>query len=181
MAEAFTVGPMRPLFVAVLASSVLAACGGGVSATANVAAPSTAQPASPAAPAAPVAAAEPAPDHALRRSAVRGVVQIGLGYFLQKVVLDDHPVMQDGRFHGFRIAALRDSAFWRGVDVKPGDVIVRVNGLPIEHPEEALEAFRSLEVASELRVEYERDGKPRELRYAIVDDEPQKRADASVP
>jgi general secretion pathway protein C len=108
-------------------------------------------------------------------------VRIGLGYFLQKVVLDDQPVMLGGRFHGFRVAALRDSAFWRGVDVKPGDVITRVNGMPIEHPEEALEAFRSLEVASELRVEYERNGAPHELRYAIVDDEPQKRADASAP
>jgi type II secretory pathway component PulC len=120
-------------------------------------------------------------DRTLRRSAVRAAVNAGLGYFLQRVVLDDHPVMQGGRFHGFRIAALHSGTFWNGVDIRPGDVVVSVNGMAIEHPEEALEAFRSLEVASELRVQYERDGKPRELRYAIVDDEPQKRSDASTP
>ena len=45
-----------------------------------------------------------------------------------------------------------------------------VNGFPIEHPEQAQTAFDSLEVASELRVAYERDGQARELVYAIVDD-----------
>jgi type II secretory pathway component PulC len=57
------------------------------------------------------------------------------------------------------------------VDLRAGDVVTHINGFPIEHPEEALEAFKSLDVASELRVEYEREGVPHELRYAIVDDE----------
>jgi hypothetical protein len=30
--------------------------------------------------------------------------------------------------------------------------------------------FESLEVASELRIAYERDGQPREIAYAIVED-----------
>jgi len=120
------------------------------------------------------------PASALRRSEVRAVVNAGLGAFLQRVTLDDQPAFLGGKFHGFRIAALRGDT-WRGVDLRPGDVITRVNGFPIEHPEEALEAFKSLEVASELRVDYERDGAPRVLRYTIVDDEPpQKQADASV-
>lgn len=144
----------------------------------NVAAPSPAEVASVDHPSGAALAPE---NHALRRSAVRGVVKGGLGMFLQKVVLDDEPVLKDGHFHGFRIVALRDAPFWRGIDIRPGDVIVRVNGLAIEHPEEALEVFHSLESAAELRVFYERDGEPRELKYAIVDDEPQKRADASVP
>jgi type II secretory pathway component PulC len=78
-------------------------------------------------------------------------------------------VLAAGKFHGFRIAALRDS-FLQGVDLKPGDVITSVNGFPIEHPEQAQTAFESLEVSSELRVAYERDGQPREIVYAIIDD-----------
>jgi type II secretory pathway component PulC len=101
--------------------------------------------------------------------------------YLQKVEFDDQPVKKDGRFHGFRIAALHDPAFWSGIDLHPGDVLTKVNGMPIEHPEEALEAFHSLEAASELRITYERDGAARELAYPIVEDEPQKRADASTP
>ena len=62
------------------------------------------------------------------------------------------------------------NSFWQGVDLKPGDVVFGVNGFPIERPEQAQTAFESLEVSSELRVDYERDGQPRELVYAIVDD-----------
>jgi type II secretory pathway component PulC len=129
---------------------------------------------------APPAPPLPLPSNAVRRSAVHDVVRRGLGAFLQRVTVEDEPVFLAGKFHGFRIASLRGEAFWSGVDLKPGDVITRVNGFSIEHPEEALEAFKSLEVASELRVEYERNGVARELRYAIVDDEPAKQADASV-
>jgi hypothetical protein len=112
------------------------------------------------------------PAHALRRSAVRDVVSAGLGRFLQRVDIDvDHPVFVAGKFHGFRIASLRgDPRFWRGVDLRPGDVVVKVNGFGIERPDDAMQAFSSLEVASELKVEYEREGQPRELRFEIVDD-----------
>jgi type II secretion system protein C len=105
----------------------------------------------------------------LARAAIREVVSQGLGVFLQHVDLDDQPVRIDGKFHGFRIAALHDGGFWNGVDLKPGDVVTAVNGFPIEHPEQAQTALESLEVASELRVAYERDGQSRELVYAIVD------------
>ncbi|HLK40965.1 MAG TPA: serine protease [Polyangiaceae bacterium] len=136
-----------------------------------------AAPLPPAPPPPPAASARPpappdarAADHKLARSAVHAVVAQGLGAFLQHVDVDDHPVMSGGRFHGFRIAALRDAAFWAGVDLKPGDVVTSVNGLPIERPEQAQTAFDSLDVASELRVAFERDGHPQELVYAIVDD-----------
>jgi type II secretion system protein C len=101
---------------------------------------------------------------------VRAAISQGLGAFLRHVELDNQPVRADGKFHGFRIAALRDPDFWSGVDLKPGDVVTSVNGFPIERPEQAQTAFDSLGVASELRVSYERDGKPREIVYPIVDD-----------
>ncbi|MGH7270295.1 MAG: serine protease [Polyangiaceae bacterium] len=107
------------------------------------------------------------------RAAIRDVLSQGLGAFLERVDVDDHPVMVGGRFHGFRIAALRHggswSGFWTGVDLRPGDVVTSVNGFPIEHPEQAQTAFDSLAVASELRVAYERAGVRCELVYSIVD------------
>jgi type II secretory pathway component PulC len=109
-------------------------------------------------------------EHALARSAVRAVVDRGLGAFLQHVDIDDQPVFVQGRFHGFSVAKLSDPGFWAGVDIKPGDVVVSINGLPIERPEQAQAAFDSLATASELRVALERDGQARELVYAIVDD-----------
>ena len=107
----------------------------------------------------------------IKRSEVETVVARGLGSFLQRLELEDRPVLaKSGAFRGFRIAALRDESFWRGVDLKPGDVVTSVNGFPIERPEQALMAFDSLHVSSELRVAYERDGAPREIVYAIVAD-----------
>src|ERR1700734_2675458 len=123
-----------------LALASLLACGGAATTAKTASSPvQVAAPAEPAntPPAAPT-------DHSLRRSAVLTVVKGGLGLFLQSVVLDDQPVMKGGHFHGFRIASL-DPAVWSGVNLRAGDVVVRVNGMPIEHPEEALEAFRALE------------------------------------
>jgi S1-C subfamily serine protease len=150
---------MRPIVPLVFAVA-LGACGG--------AAPSSG---------AMRAAARPAPQvgppslasHTLPRSVVHDVVSQGLGLFLQRIEVADQPVLAAGKFHGFRVAALHGTPFWQGVDLKPGDVVTSVNGFPIEHPEQAQTAFDSLEVSSELRVAYERDGHPRELVYAIVD------------
>ena len=111
------------------------------------------------------------PANAVRRSDVRKAIAAGFPTFLQLVMLEDQPVLLGGKFHGFRIAAMANPMFWQGVDLRPGDVVTSVNGLPIEHPEEAFAAFRSLETAKEISVNYDRDGAPRELKYAIVDDE----------
>ncbi|MEI7895060.1 MAG: hypothetical protein WCI05_18335, partial [Myxococcales bacterium] len=117
--------------------------------------------------------ADEVPAGSLRRSRVRQVLGQGLGSFLQRIELADEPVFLDGKFYGWRIAALRgDPGFWRGVDLRADDVVVRVNGKGLERPDDAHEAFRSLDTSSELLVEYERGGVRRELRYAIFDDEP---------
>jgi len=150
---------LLPLLVAL----ATAACGGGLP-------PPPTPPAAVAAGGRPTTPTVPAASRGLQRSAIRAIIAQGLGTFLQRVEVDDRPVVVGGKFHGFRIAALRDAAFWSGVDLRPGDVVTSVNGFPIERPEQAQTAFDSLGVASELRVAYERDGQPRELAYAIVDD-----------
>ena len=113
--------------------------------------------------------AEAAPEKtsSLRRSQVKRTIARGLGYFLQEVSVDDYPVMTGGKFHGFKIKAITGD--W-GVDLRPGDVVTRVNGMAIEHPEDADAALRSLEKAQALRVDFDRDGKARTLELPIVDD-----------
>jgi S1-C subfamily serine protease len=145
----------------VFALLTVCACGGS--------APATEPAASPAAVAKASAPPPPLSDHALPRSAVHAAILDGLGVFLQRVDIDDQPVMTGGKFHGFRIAGLRDPGFWSGVDLKPGDVVTAVNGMPIERPEQAQTALESLDAAKELRVAFEREGQPHELVYAIVD------------
>jgi len=112
------------------------------------------------------ASAAPAPVTSLKRAAVKETITRGLGVFLQNVTVEDWPVMHDGKFHGFKIRSI--NADW-GLDLKPGDVVTRVNGIVPERPEEADAALRSLEKAPALKIDYERDGKAKTLELPIVD------------
>jgi general secretion pathway protein C len=103
----------------------------------------------------------------LRRQEMVQVVDAGLGRFLQKV--DVEPSFANGRFQGFRIVELRPGSFWQSVDLQPGDVVLSVNGMPIERDKQAYDAFQTLRTARELRVDYLRDGQPRSLVYPISD------------
>lgn len=149
---------MRPH--AVLSVILLAACGGSPEPKAAEAPKTSTTGAT-----APVTSAR-APITKLERREVKAAIGRGLGVFLQNVSVEDYPVMKDGRFYGFKLKAIHPD--WV-IDLRPGDVITRVNGQPIEHPEEADAALRSLEKAPALKVDYERDGKPRTLELPIVD------------
>ena len=111
-------------------------------------------------------AAAPRPVTALRRAAVKETIAQGLGAFLRNVSVEDWPVMHDGKFYGFKIRTINPD--W-GVDLKPGDVVTRVNGIVPERPEEADAALRSLDKAATLKVDFERDGKAKTLELPIVD------------
>lgn len=154
---------MRRL-VAVLALSLASvACGGSSPPAASAPAKAPAASATEPDPAAPT----PAPA-ALTRAQVRDAIKRGVGAFLNasQLTFDDWPVMQAGKFHGFRLRSIRSDL---GLDLKPGDVLLSVNGMPIERPEQADAAMRSLEKATALRVDYERDGAPRVIEIPIVD------------
>ncbi len=150
----------RLVWIALVA---LVGCGSTASAGAKAATPT---------PAVDVNASVPLPPPAgkLRRADVLQTISAGLGSFLQYVSFDvDHPVLRNNKFFGFRIAQLNGEG-WKGIDLKPGDIVTAVNGFPIERPEQAMEAFQSTAVASELRVDYERAGEMRALRLAIIDE-----------
>jgi type II secretory pathway component PulC len=143
-----------------LALLVLVACGE------STAPPATAHdvPKAPSAEAATATTAKPI--SSLKRAQVKETIAQGLGAFLQNVTVDDWPVMHDGKFHGFKIRTINPE--W-GIDLKPGDVVTRVNGIVPEHPEEADAALRSLEKAPSLKVDFEREGKAKTLELPIVE------------
>lgn len=103
----------------------------------------------------------------IRRAELDVVLGQGLGSFLSRVAVE--PDVRDGHFVGFRLTELRDTELFANVDLQPGDTIVSVNGMAIERPEQAYEAWSSLRVASELTVDVMRETESRRLRYPITD------------
>jgi len=122
-------------------------------------------PAVPAKAAPAVAVAKP-PQGALFRDDVNALIERGFPLFLQRIEVE--PRLVDGQFRGWSIVNLSPSEFWSGVDLKPGDVVTRVNDLPIERETEAFDAFESLKQSDALRVAFQRDGQSRVLEYKIV-------------
>jgi hypothetical protein len=142
----------KPFFVFCL---LLSACGG-------------AEPEPRVVPAARVGPREPVrPPGTIWRDELLFTIEGGLGAFLQRVEVEAS--LPNGRFEGFRIVDLHPREFWNGVDLKPGDVVTRVNGMPIERETEAYDAFQALRTAGELRVSILRGGVPRVLSYRIAE------------
>jgi type II secretory pathway component PulC len=155
---------LRPLRLVLPLALVLAACGESTPPPSTAHEAANVDPQSGRARVAPPGA--PTPITSLQRARVKETIAQGLGAFLQNVTVDDWPVMHEGKFHGFKIRTINTE--W-GIDLKPGDVITRVNGIVPEHPEEADAALRSLEKAPALKVEFEREGKAKTLELPILD------------
>jgi type II secretory pathway component PulC len=147
------------LIQAVLATVLLAGCGAAAPPAPKVA---TAPPVK----VAKTPEAPRPPKGALFRQDVDAVVDSGFPQFLQRVEVE--PRLVEGQFRGWSIVNLSPRDFWSGVDLKPGDIVTRVNDLPIERETEAYDVFESLKQAGTLRVAFQRDGQSRVLEYRIV-------------
>jgi type II secretory pathway component PulC len=104
----------------------------------------------------------------IARSALRAELTRGIGRFLQNVKTE--AVLSHGHFVGWRMLALfpkRPEVRVQGIKV--GDVLVRVNGVSVERPEDFKSVWDTLDTANELVLEIERDGQASALHYAIVD------------
>ncbi|HKO51667.1 MAG TPA: hypothetical protein VJV79_28350 [Polyangiaceae bacterium] len=106
------------------------------------------------------------PQGTLYRDDVNALIERGFPEFLQRV--DVEPRLVDGQFRGWSIVNLNPRDFWSDVDLKPGDIVTRVNDLPIERETEAFDAFESLKRSDALRVAFQRDGQSRVLEYKII-------------
>ncbi|KYF47215.1 serine protease, partial [Sorangium cellulosum] len=140
---------------ACLSLAVLAGCGG------QQAAGPTPAPPPPAKSAAPVKPTAPAGQFA--RADVERVLLQGPPWILRRVPVEE--VIRAGAFIGWKILAL--PADWSDLELKPGDVVTRVNGAPLERPDDLFAAYRAVASANELKIAYEREGTARELVVPI--------------
>lgn len=112
------------------------------------------------------ASPSPVPPGSIHRADLQAVLAAGPAALLQRVTME--PVRENGRFVGFRIAGFvgRPPS---AIDLRPGDIVLTVNGRRIERPENYFQVFEELQVASELRFELLRSAEVKTLLYPIVD------------
>jgi hypothetical protein len=111
-------------------------------------------------------AASPVENGQLKRADVERVVDAGLGRFLGLVAIE--PSLSQGKFTGWSIVGLQPPELWGGVDLQPGDVVTKINGMAIEREVEAFDAFQAVRQAPALEISYLRQNQPRTLRFTIV-------------
>ncbi|MGD8616905.1 MAG: FKBP-type peptidyl-prolyl cis-trans isomerase [Gammaproteobacteria bacterium] len=66
---------------------------------------------------------------------------------------------ENGRFAGYRVTGTVDNDFLGRLDLAPGDLIVAVNGVPIDTPDHGLKALTSLSGTGPLSFTVIRDGR----------------------
>jgi len=100
------------------------------------------------------------------RALLRSELDRGIGRFLQHVRVQ--AATSRGHFVGWKLVSLFAKRPEINVQVlRPGDILLRVNGESIERPEAFKAVWDSLADAKELVLEIERDGQPSTLHYAI--------------
>lgn len=77
------------------------------------------------------------------------------------------PVNENGKLKGYRIRPGRDPGLFGKFGLKPGDVVVGVNGTPLNDPFKALEIVRDLKKATSLQVDIIRNGSNQSLNFNI--------------
>jgi type II secretory pathway component PulC len=122
----------------------------------------------PSPPSAPPSSQLPSAPGTIARAELKRVLDASPGYFLQHVQTE--PRFAAGHFRGWRLVSFfpGDTRF-SGVDLQAGDVVTRINGRPIEQPDQFMVVWTELRSSKELVVDVERNGAPLTLRWIIAD------------
>lgn len=80
----------------------------------------------------------------------------------------------DQRFLGWRLVRLLDAStpLLRSLDLRPGDVLLSINGNPLSKPNELMALWTDLSAATKIECQLSRDGRPFSIVVEIVDPEP---------
>jgi len=77
------------------------------------------------------------------------------------------PSFKNGQANGFKLFSIKPDSLYSQIGIQNGDVIQRINGLDINSPDKALEAYGKLKSANALDLSVERNGQTVSYHYAI--------------
>lgn len=77
------------------------------------------------------------------------------------------PNFTDGQPDGFKVFAIRPGSLFAKIGLQNGDVVKRINGLDIQGPEEAFEAYQRLKDETNIQIDLSRRGENATFTYEI--------------
>lgn len=77
------------------------------------------------------------------------------------------PSVKDGRVEGFRVSEVKPSGVFAMVGIRNGDVLHKINDLPVDSPERAIQSLASLKGQNRIKLDLVRDGQPATFSYDI--------------
>jgi general secretion pathway protein C len=75
------------------------------------------------------------------------------------------PHLTDGKPDGFILSYIKTDSFFTQLGLQRGDVVKRINGRPINTPEDAFSFYKAVESGEPLSMEIVRGGQPRTINY----------------
>ncbi len=106
-----------------------------------------------------------APGGLVSRQVLRNILDRGPGWLLRRLDLDRYPRQGQGPFQGWEVQEVRSRCLARVLRV--GDVILDVDGVVPERPEDLWKLWRHLEAASRFQVRLKRAGRPTVLDLRV--------------
>lgn len=77
------------------------------------------------------------------------------------------PNMEDGQVNGLSLNRISPNSIFRRMGLRNGDVLLGVNGQPIQSPEDAMQMYQSIKSSSEVQVQVRRRGQDRTITYNL--------------
>jgi general secretion pathway protein C len=77
------------------------------------------------------------------------------------------PNMVDGQADGFRVSAIRPGSLFTKIGLRNGDVLKRINGIELQGPEQAFEAYQRLKDETSIQIDLSRRNENKTFSYEI--------------
>jgi len=106
-------------------------------------------------------------DYLIRRTDYDRMLERGASYFIRQIKVT--AIKADRQFIGFRLDKLfPNEPYFQPGEIRLGDVVQRVNGLPIGRPEQFMQVWTQLKHKRELVVQILRNGEPLIVTWHII-------------
>jgi general secretion pathway protein C len=78
-------------------------------------------------------------------------------------IMRPQAVFANGQQRGYRVYPGRNRQQFAQLGLRPGDLVMSINGTPLDDPARGMEIFRSIGSSDQVRVTIERSGRQQEL------------------